>query len=163
MYCLIHERLDTSLVIEGLCARWLFYYITKQMTLQLFIFYVSVPEPFLSVSHERHFVTWVLQRSVSTSGRKWDNSPSWFCVSCCTISTRFMFTTFVNVRSQNVFRSELLLNHGWIPNLRPSFLKTVLMNEVRSSTQMMNCRHTLKRCGEICVGVISTDDNKENR
>jgi hypothetical protein len=100
------------------------------------------------VSHERDFVTLVLECSVSTSGWKWDSSPSWFSMSRCTIHT------LAQVRSQNVFRSKSLWNCSWMTNLRPSFPKTVLMNEVRSSSQVVTCRHTLKSCGGLSAQTI---------
>jgi hypothetical protein len=71
-----------------------------------------------------HFVARVLECSISTFGRKWDNAIFWFSVLCCTISTHFhRFPFLASVRFHNVFYSPSHLNCNRFLNFKPSFSK----------------------------------------
>jgi hypothetical protein len=71
---------------------------------------------------KRRAVAWVLERSISISGRNWDNAISWLY---CTITTYFhRFALLANLRYQNVFCCKSYLNCSWFTNFKPNFPKT---------------------------------------
>lgn len=73
---------------------------------------------------QTHFVAWVWERSISTSGPEWDNTLLRFSVLCCTISAHFLtFMLHASVKFQDVFCPESHLIWGWSLNFKRGFLK----------------------------------------